>query len=969
MIEWLADTGMQIWAWMQDLTTDLELTLGGWLLVITILLDIGIAIAIGIVRNRRERLRRREAWVKSFMRVAFRSASVGEVVRVIQRDGDSFLNYFMELADSMTLPVEQRDKVRDALIKAHQFPVLIRQLRGSNPRKRTRAAIWLGFAAPTQSTGPLVLALEKESKPSVRIHIIHSLVRLGAHVAIPSIVDTFAGSDPDYQRRVRGMLFEFGQDFLDLFDLLASRDTPEIQRLMAHVAARRGDQAGREYLERLVAVADADVALQAVELLLGRFIHLTDIDTLLSNEDELIVNLTLEGLGRIRNEASLNRLIAATQAPTRRKSAVLGLIQLVRETPRMYARLLEAMQRSESEEQTDALLEVAAVRVEYLIERWLRNRDSELEAVIVQLLESGRTSGIIGFLNRNHDPATEATVVAAIRPVVTGSAGLIEEFSLYAAESVLDRLDLNRTTVEQRRGERIGEAIRPLIVIGIIIVTVVAPVVVWGVLRFLQTAELPSFAWVAEYINSFEIFFGGYAFVLNMVYFGLLFFAAIAVVRQENSLRIKPLKMLFHEGMLPSISIIVPAYREEATIVQNVNSLMNLRYPDFEVIVVNDGSPDNTIPRLIQAFELERSDVFVHGYIGTQPIRAIYRNPRIPELLVIDKQNGGKADSLNAGINASRKDYFAAIDSDSLLERDSLLRLAGLFLDSDVPVVASGGNIFPVNGCVVDRGSLEEIHLPRELLGKFQTLEYIRSFMAGRTGWAQIRSLMIISGAFGLFRKRDVVDAHGYLTGRGHYKKDTVAEDMELVVRVTRLLRDRGQPFSVQYSFSANCWTEVPVTHKILRSQRDRWQRGLIDTMSIHSRMLLNPTHGSIGMVGFPYFFFFELLGPFIEVQGLAFLVTALIAGTLPIGIFAGVFAATIPMGIAVSLASLLLAEYHQHYFTRRDRRRLLYVSFIENFGYRQYASLIRLRGYLSVLSGKSGWGTMVRTGFAAGKK
>jgi cellulose synthase/poly-beta-1,6-N-acetylglucosamine synthase-like glycosyltransferase len=334
--------------------------------------------------------------------------------------------------------------------------------------------------------------------------------------------------------------------------------------------------------------------------------------------------------------------------------------------------------------------------------------------------------------------------------------------------------------------------------------------------------------------------------------------------------------------------------------------------------------------------------------------------------VVIDKSNGGKADSLNAGINASRKSYFAAIDSDSLLERDSLLRLASRFLDSDAPVVASGGNIFPVNGCRVSRGKLDEIRLPRRLLGKYQTLEYVRSFMAGRTGWAALHSLMIISGAFGLFQKRAVVDAHGYLTGSGYYTKDTVAEDMELVVRVARRLREAGVPFAIQYGYNANCWTEVPTTLRILQNQRDRWQRGLIDTMFYHARMLANPRYGTLGIVGFPYFFLFELLGPWLEVQGLLFLVLGLATGTMPLGVLTFVVAATVPMGVAVSLSSLLLAEYHQRYFPPWDRVVLVILAILENIGYRQYASILRLRGYLSALTRKTGWGAMVRTGFTA---
>ena len=209
-----------------------------------------------------------------------------------------------------------------------------------------------------------------------------------------------------------------------------------------------------------------------------------------------------------------------------------------------------------------------------------------------------------------------------------------------------------------------GEATRPILILIMIMTVVLAPPFAFVACRWIGSEIMPALSWLFDYVNGFELFFGGYAFALNMIYLGLLGAAAFAVVKQQANLNLKPLSMLFRPAMLPSISIVVPAYREEATIVENVNSLMNLRYPDYEVIVVNDGSPDGTMAALIENFELERTDVFVHGYLGTQAIRAIYRNPQMPELLVIDKQNGGKADSLNAGINAARKDYFAAIDSD-----------------------------------------------------------------------------------------------------------------------------------------------------------------------------------------------------------------------------------------------------------------------------------------------------------------
>lgn len=940
-----------------------ELTLGGWLLAGTIGLDLLILLAIVIVRLVGKQRERTREWIRSFFSVAFPSAGVPAVVEALRRDPDCFLRQYMDLTDSIGISEEQQEKVHRAMIQAYQFPRLMRQIRKGRHYARVRAAIWLGYASAEQAVRPLLLALEQERSESVRVHIIHSLVRLGDAAVIPTVVDSLAGSSPEYQERVRGMLTEFGEAFALYFDILNDRRESDVKRLMAYLAAGIGDERGRSYLERLINDDDDDIRSFAARLLVGTYIRSVQTDALLASEDSLVVNLTLEAMGVLQSRATLTTLVGFAGSQETRKSAVVGLSKLVHGAPHLYTELLGLVGKVSGEAE-DAILEVISQRVEYLIERVLRSRDDEVSLVLSRLVENGHTSGVLSFLNRNEDPAVESAITSIIRSGVVASPEITLEFAQYGRESLIDRLALARQDVERKRGERVKEGVHPALVVSILATVILGPAIAYVGVRYGVSHLIPELNWFFDYTRVFALFFGGYAFVLNMSYLGLLAFAGISVVKQEAYLRIKPVSMLFRPKMLPSISIVVPAYGEEATIVENVNSLMNLRYPDFEVIVVNDGSTDNTLRVLIDNFELERTDMFVHAYLGTQPVRGIYRNPRIPELIVIDKQNGGKADSLNAGINAARKAYFAAIDSDSLLERDSLLQLAARFLDSEKPVVATGGNIFPINGCRVDRGQLEEIRLPRELLARFQTLEYLRSFMGGRAGWAQLGTLLIISGAFGVFRTRDVVDAHGYLTGSGFYTKDTVAEDMELVVRVSRNLREHGQDFAVQYAYAANCWTEVPSTHKILRNQRDRWQRGLIDTMFFHLKMIFNPKHRAIGLVGFPYYFFFELMGPWIEIQGLAYLIAGLIAGSISLPILAIVLAATIPFGVAVSLSSVLLAEYHQKYFPMIDRLRLIFLSVVENFGYRQYASLLRLRGYISALRRKTGWGTMVRAGF-----
>jgi len=347
-------------------------------------------------------------------------------------------------------------------------------------------------------------------------------------------------------------------------------------------------------------------------------------------------------------------------------------------------------------------------------------------------------------------------------------------------------------------------------------------------------------------------------------------------------------------------------------------------------------------------------------------VRGIYTNKSIPNLIIVDKVNGGKADSLNIGLNIAHKEYFCGIDADSLLESEALLRAVSVMLDSPVESIASGGNICPVNGCSVELGELDHISLPKNFLARLQSLEYVRSFMAGRVGWARINCLLIISGAFGIFNKERTIRTGGYLTKSGKYKRDTVGEDMELVVRLSRSMRELKIPYTVDYAFNANCWTEVPEKWSQLHRQRDRWQRGLIDILLFHKNLIANPKYGRMGMVGMNYFFIFEMLGPFVEAQGLLMVLLSALLGILNASIGLLLFTTTILMGILVSVSSVYISSFDRQLYSVRDTLRLLWMAILENFGVRQVISLWRVSGYFSAMKKSKGWGKQERKGFTA---
>jgi cellulose synthase/poly-beta-1,6-N-acetylglucosamine synthase-like glycosyltransferase len=466
------------------------------------------------------------------------------------------------------------------------------------------------------------------------------------------------------------------------------------------------------------------------------------------------------------------------------------------------------------------------------------------------------------------------------------------------------------------------------------------------------------------FVVDFNYDFAYYSIIVNLTYMTLLGLSVLKVKASTKLWNLKTKSMLFKPRMLPSVSILAPAYNEEKTIIESANSLLNLKYPDYELVVVNDGSKDKTLDTLIEYFGLRRVDHYFAERLKTAQVRGIYKNPFYPKLTVVDKENGGKADSLNAGINVASKEYFCGIDADSLLESDSLLKVAALTLDYGVETPAMGGNVFPINGCVVDRGKLMHIGLPKHILARLQTIEYLRAFMCGRLGWTQLNSLLIISGAFGLFRRERVISIGGYLTSKERFSRDTVGEDMELVVRIARLMREKKQKYRIGYAYNANCWTEVPESMKVLKRQRDRWHRGLIDIMYFHRKILFNPAYGRMGLLGMPYFLIFETIGPLFEIQGYLMVALAAFFGLISTKLALLLFTSTILMGILISVSAVLIAERQVYYFNYRETLRMFLLALAENFGPRQLFSFWRVLGYFNAMKKPKGWGKMERKGF-----
>ena len=452
-----------------------------------------------------------------------------------------------------------------------------------------------------------------------------------------------------------------------------------------------------------------------------------------------------------------------------------------------------------------------------------------------------------------------------------------------------------------------------------------------------------------------------YYLLSNFIYLFLLLVAIFSSARHRQRLASIRLDQLKSSPLAPPISLLVPAHNEQQTIAESVRSLLRLDYPALEVVVVNDGSTDGTLAELTRAFHLLECDLVYVPEVPCKPVRGVYMSQDDPRLLVVDKEAGGsKADAVNAALNAASSPYLCVVDADAILERDALLRIMTPILTDARRVVAAGGIVRVVNGSHVEHGELREVRLPRGWLPVLQVVEYLRSFLVGREGWAQFNLLLIISGAFGIFR-RDLVKQIG------GYRPEAIGEDLDVVTRLHRHLREQKSDYHIGFIPDPVCWTEVPSDLRSLGLQRARWQKGLSDVLWSNRRMLLNPRYGRIGLIAMPYHLVFELLAPLIEVVGYSTMLIAALLGVLSRDFFIQFLLFGYAFATMISIGAVLQEEItYRRYNDWRDMLRLLCFCFLEHFPYRQLQMWWRLQGMWQYLRGDVGWGRMQRVGFRA---
>ncbi|CAM5730068.1 hypothetical protein SAFG77S_11125 [Streptomyces afghaniensis] len=465
------------------------------------------------------------------------------------------------------------------------------------------------------------------------------------------------------------------------------------------------------------------------------------------------------------------------------------------------------------------------------------------------------------------------------------------------------------------------------------------------------------YQWWSIAVQIFASFIAVYMIIIILFYTVILFISMLQLRKEYKLNREDTFDDVSNEWYTKPVSIIVPAYNEEAGIIPSVRSLLSINYPQFEIIVVNDGSIDQTLQKMMEQYEMVHIEKVVRKQLTTKPIKGIYQSKLLPKLYLIDKENGGKADALNAGLNFSHFPYICSLDGDSVLERDAFLKVMKPIMDSDEEVIASSGSIRIANGCKIKNGQVLEIGLSRHPLVIMQIIEYLRAFLMGRIGLSRHNLLLIISGAFGVFSKKWVLKAGGYQT-------NTVGEDMELVVRIHRLLKETKEKKKIVYVPDPVCWTEVPEEIKYLRRQRRRWHRGLYESLWNHRKLTLNPKYGNIGLISFPYFWLIEFFGPIIEFLGYVYTIIALFFGGVYLEFAILILLLSCLYGSIFSMAAVLLEEWSLRKYPKVSHIiSLFFYSLTESFWYRPLTVFWRCEGIWQLIRRDKSWGEMSRKG------
>ncbi|MDA3810852.1 MAG: glycosyltransferase [Spirochaetaceae bacterium] len=876
-----------------------------------------------------------------------------------------FLIILRDSVEDMQIPEAVKPDLQNLLETWKIENRIKRKLYSPFMKERALGLMLLELLSTEKQQKILQKSIKKEKTNILKLIIIQMLCPLKLSDSIDDIVTSLNKSSEVYKLKVIQLLSPFSLQLTDWADNHKYSKNPNHKRIIIQASHSKNRDWFLPFL--LGAIEEKDIILrsEAADLLFKEYFSELTMDKILKTSFSDIKRRAVETYIDTNEILNMQKISLYLNTPELRNSIIKAMQKKIQDDSSLIGKIFKIYQKSQDDFERSGWALILSYKISYFIFQLKKtSKESEIVNLIKDTIRNKQSSQLISFINNNKNQVLEKKLFEILTPLVSEDNYFRQQCQLYLDNKIQQRWEI----IDDRKHLIIPKI--PITrkdkyyMIGLLLLTLSIPILTFigmnrSLIPYLTGEEI-----FVSFIYHYHYIFVFYTIAINSIHLLLLILSWQVINKQRSSWNVLNKNFLFTPGILPPVTILAPAYNEEKTIIENIYSLLSLDYPDLEVIVINDGSTDNTAQLIIDHFNLELTDTEIKGTIETAPINGIYKSKEISCLILINKQNGGKADSLNSGINLASGDYICSIDADSILEPESLQKIMARTLINDKETAAIGGNIIPSNGTLVKNGSIKEIHISDNKYARYQTVEYLRSFITGRLGWTKLKNLLIISGAFGIFKKESIIEIGGYMTGKGILHKDTVGEDMEIVVRLIKHLTLKKKDFIVDYAHNANCWTEVPEDLDSLLKQRDRWHRGLIEILIYHKNILFNSRFKGTGLVGFPYFYIFELLGPFLEAIGYIVMIVSLLFGLVSNQIFIFMFSIVVLLGMLVSSMSLFLAEKDIVYFKGRDFLKISLTVIMENFGFRQFLSINRSISFIVYLFKNKGWQKLERKGF-----
>lgn len=889
------------------------------------------------------------------------------ISKVKKRDIDLFVGNYSELMDNVHMSSEEKELIKSAVKNSNFIKLNGKLLNSIFIKSRIKSTVILAFIGGKESVKLLEQRLIKEKNYIVKLYIINSLIIQDSHISDRLIYESLIEAPIWYQKRFCKLIMEYKEYFYQSLDSVIDRKEVEIKKAIIYIGSIYYDIRLKKFMLEEI---DSKLIKKSyktspkkrknlyftLECLAVHYHKSLDHERYLESDDINIREIAIKSLEKYGGVYSFDRVmehVKDKEVLDVVKSSILTLLENDDSLTRHVSQLF-------IEEQNKGFLDVYAYvlsyKIDYFAHRLVSSERKKMRKIIEKIIFHNYNMGIIDYLNKNKNLEVENEIIDLLNNVFEIDGSTTKDYTLY-----LD-MDLKRKMHLRSEGFYISPyKMKSLSTYKKIFISVLFTFTLLSMpaLYFLININNVRLMSAAEIINGImldiPVYLGFYYVIINSMYIIMCVISINSSEKQKYMEKVKRKVKVFERALLPSISIIIPISNHKKYLIDGLNGYLNIKYPDYDVILVDDGSDDESFELLSDYYGLYKEDFNIEKLEDYPSIRSIYRSRKNINLVYVDKKRTGKSDCLDLGSILSDKDYVCAADIDGVMDQDYLYKMASRTNDEEEETVAVLGNIVPINDCEKVKGCIYKYNLPRTLIGKLQYIDLFRNYINLKIARGSMNNILMPAGSFCLFKRDKLMDIGGYRGYEFEFKSDTNKEDLDIMYRLIKHMHDNLLPYRISYNSFGNYYRVLPDNILTLRKLRRRWQREYLDAVITHSDMLLNPNYGLTGEFNSVFNLILEVLAPLFEIFALCILIIVAISGKLSLDV--GVFVLFgITLGTIASVLPICMINSESEKSSILDVFKLVLLSVISTFGYMQIVRAFKISDVIGAVRKHDGY-------------